>query len=516
MPAKRHLALLSALLLPLVLAAAPARADEPAKPFVEDKAKDGTDKDAKVLQDKVSRTQHSITLGGQKIAYTATTGTLILADEEGKSRASFFYIAYTKDGVKDPRERPVTFSYNGGPGSAALWVNIGAFGPRRVEMSADGMALPPPARLVDNEDSILDVTDLVFIDPVATGYSRPAPGTPVKEFTGFKNDIESMGAFIRLWINRNARWGSPKFLAGESYGTTRSAGLASFLQERYGMDLNGIVLVSAILNWQDFLFDSGNDMPYIIYLPTYAAAAWYHKKLPAELSGDLRKTLDEVQEFALHDYAVALLEGNRMPPAKRHEIATRVARYTGLSVDYVERADLRIEHEHFAKELLRDQGKTIGRLDSRFTGHDRTGIGETYEFDPADAAVDAPFVAAMSDYVRRDLGFETDLIYERSSDKVYPWTVPEGQYVATAEPLRKAMMKNPSLKVMIASGYYDMATPFFGGTYIIAHMGLPESDRGRMRQTFYEAGHMMYIRPAEHAKLHKDVAELIRSAVPAK
>ena len=276
-----------ALLLALTLSflPAPTLADEPAtKAATTEKAKEhdkDKDKDEKKApQDKVSRTQHSITLGGQKIAYTATAGTLVLADEEGKAKASFFYIAYTKDGVKDPRERPVTFSYNGGPGAAALWVNIGAFGPKRVEMTADGMPLPPPARLVDNEDSILDATDIVFIDPIATGYSRPAPGESVKDFTGFKNDIESMGAFIRLWLTRSSRWASPKFLAGESYGTTRSAALASHLQERYGLDLNGIVLVSAVLNWGDFIADTGNDLPFMMYLPTYTAAAWYHKKLP--------------------------------------------------------------------------------------------------------------------------------------------------------------------------------------------------------------------------------------------
>jgi carboxypeptidase C (cathepsin A) len=353
----------------------------------------------------------------------------------------------------------------------------------------------------------------VFIDPIGTGYSRPAPGEPMKDFIGFKNDIESLAAFMRLWITRNARWGSPKFLAGESYGTTRSAALSDFLEERYGMSLNGIVLVSAVLNWQDFRFSYGNDLPYVMYLPSYAAAAWYHKKLPPELAGDLRKTLDEVQEFALHDYATALLEGDRMPAAKRHEIAARVARYTGLSVDYVERADLRVELERFTKELLRDQGKTVGRLDSRFTGRDRDAAGETYEYDPADVRLDGPFVATMSDYVRRDLGFETDLIYERSSERVYPWTFPEGRYVAVAESLRKAMMKNPSLRVLMTSGYYDMATPFFDGTYTIAHMGLPESERGRMRQTFYEAGHMMYIRAADHAKLHRDIADFFKSAL---
>jgi carboxypeptidase C (cathepsin A) len=501
--------LLTLSLFPAVLAAA-----ETAKPPAADKAKESKDKDkdAKTLEDKVSRTQHTITLGGQKIAYTATAGTLVLKDEEDKPRASFFYIAYTKDGVKDPAERPVTFSYNGGPGAAALWVNVGAFGPRRVDMDKEGMPLPPPGRLVDNEDSLLDVTDLVFIDPISTGFSRPAPGVDAKEFHGFQADLDSVGAFIRLWVTRNARWGSPKFLAGESYGTTRSAGLAAHLQERYGMDLNGIVLVSTVLNWEDLLFTPGNDMPYILYLPTYTAAAWYHKKLPADLSGDLEHTLAEVEQFALHDYALALLEGDMMPAEQRHEIATRLARYTGLSVDYVERSNLRIQIERFAKELLRDQRKTIGRIDSRFTGSDRDAAGEFYDFDPSLVGLDAPYVAAMNDYVRRELGFETDLVYERLFN-LKEWKMPEGIFLDVAEPLRLAMMKNPSLRVLIASGYFDMATPFFDGAYTIAHMGLPEASRGRIRQTFYEAGHMMYIRPPDHAKLHADVAELIKEAL---
>jgi carboxypeptidase C (cathepsin A) len=503
------LALLSTLsLLPLL--STPACAEET------EKAKAPQDKPQDKIQDKTSRTQHSITLDGQKVPYTATAGTLVLADEDGKPKASFFYIAYTKDGVKDPGERPVTFSYNGGPGAAALWVNIGAFGPKRVELDPEGIPLPPPARLIDNEASILDVTDLVFIDPVGTGFSRPAPGEVMKDFTGFQNDIESMGAFMRLWITRNGRWASPKFLAGESYGTTRSAGLSSYLQERYGLELNGIVLISAVLNWGDFLFTNGNDLPFMIYLPTYAAAAWYHKKLPPELSGDLRRTLDEVETFALHDYALALLQGDRLPAAERHQIAVKLARYTGLSVDYVERSNLRIEHEHFAKELLRDQGKTIGRIDSRFTGQDHDGVGEVYDFDPSLTGLDGPYTASMNDYVRRELGFETDLIYERLSAKVHPWAMPEGEFINTSEPLRQAMMKNPSLKVLITSGYYDMATPFFDGAYTAAHMGLPEGDRGRIRQTFYEAGHMMYIRPTDHAKLKKDIADFIRGATARK
>ncbi len=496
-----------ALLSILSLVPVPASAEEPAaKPAAEKK-----DADKPVPQDKVSRTQHTITLGGQKIAYTATAGTLVLKDEQDKPRASFFYIAYIKDGVKDPGERPVTFSYNGGPGAAALWVNVGAFGPRRVEMDKEGMPLPPPGRLVDNEDSILDVTDLVFIDPISTGFSRPAPGVEAKDFHGFQEDLDSVGAFIRLWLARNARWGSPKLLAGESYGTTRSAGLAAHLQDRYGLDLNGIVLISAVLNWQDLQFTTGNDMPYLIYLPTYTAAAWYHKKLPADLAADFQRTIAEVEEFALHDYALALLQGDRLPAEQRHEIATRLARYTGLSVDYVERANLRIVIERFAKELLRDQGKTIGRIDSRFTGSDRDAVGEYYDFDPSLVGLDAPYVATMNDYVRRELGFETDLVYERLFN-LREWKMPEGEFLNVAEPLRLAMMKNPSLHVLITSGYYDMATPFFDGAYTIAHMGLPAASRGRISQTFYDAGHMMYIRPTDHAKLHADVAAFIKAA----
>src|SRR6202035_2332675 len=246
-----------------------------------------------------------------------TAGNYLMKEEDGTLKTSIFFVAYTKDGVKDPGERRVTFSYNGGPGAAAVWVQFGAFGPRIVERADDGMGLPPPGRMIDNDYSLLDVTDLVFIDPVSTGYSRAVPGVDAKQYHGIKPDIASVGEFIRLWITRNERWASPKFLAGESYGTTRSAGLAEFLQTRYGMDLNGIVLVSSVLNWQAIILGPGNDMPYYLYLPTYAATAWYHKKLPPELSGDLEKTLREVENFSMHDYAEALLEGDQLPAAPR-------------------------------------------------------------------------------------------------------------------------------------------------------------------------------------------------------
>ncbi|HEX3128509.1 MAG TPA: peptidase S10, partial [Thermoanaerobaculia bacterium] len=489
-------------ILVLALLAVPVHAQE------KEKAPAPDEKTAKPPEEKVSTTRHTIMLDGQKIAYTANAGNMVLKDEEGKAKASVFYVAYTKDGVKDPGDRPVTFSFNGGPGAASLWVHLGAFGPRRVERTGEGMGLPPPGRLVDNEHSLLDVTDLVFIDPVSTGYSRPAPGEDPKQFHGVRQDVEWVAEFIRLWVTRNERWASPKLLAGESYGTTRAAGLAQFLAERYGMTLNGVILISSVLNWQNQEFNVGNDMPYILHLPTYAATAWYHKKLPPELQGDLRKTLDEVEAFARGEYALALLQGDRLAPEKRREIAARVARYTGLSPEYVERSNLRIEISRFTKELLRAEGKTVGRLDTRFTGSDLDSVGEEPEYDPASASTDGPYVAMVNDYLRRELGYKEDRTYERLA-MVWPWSWAgfENKYVNLAEALRKAMTRNPDLQVLFTCGYYDLATPYFDSVYTVDHLGLAESLRGHVKLAYYESGHMMYIREVDHAKLKKDVAD---------
>jgi carboxypeptidase C (cathepsin A) len=303
-------------------------------------------------------------------------------------------------------------------------------------------------------------------------------------------------------------------LAGESYGTTRAAGLAAYLDERYGMALNGVVLVSFVLNFQNQEFHVGNDMPFIIHLPSYAAAAWYHKKLPPDLAGDLRRTLDEVETFARGDYALALLQGDRLPAERRREIAARVARYTGLTPDYVERTNLRIDIHRFTKELLRAEGKTIGRIDCRFTGRDLDAAGEVPEFDPSIVSLDAPYAAAVNDYLRRELGYEDDAVYERLSERVYPWSMAEyeNQYVNLAESLRRAMARNPHLKVLVLSGYYDFATPYFDAVYTVDHLGLPPELRGNVSIDHFEAGHMMYIRPVEHARFKQDVAEFIRSA----
>jgi carboxypeptidase C (cathepsin A) len=495
-------------------AASPVGAQPTGKPSLDAKAAD----DKKEPEEKVSVTRHSMVIGGQPVAYTATAANAVLRDDDGKAKASLFYVAYIRDSLKDPGTRPVTFCFNGGPGAASLWVHLGAFGPKKVERDDEGMGSVPPGRLVDNPDSLLDVTDLVFIDPVDTGYSRPAPGEGGQQFHGLKQDIEWVGEFIRLWITRNERWASPKFVAGESYGTTRAAGLAYYLNDRYGMALNGIVLLSSILNWQNEDFHVGNDMPYIIHLPTYAATAWYHKKLPPELQGDLKKTLDEVEVFARGEYAQALMMGDLLPEVRRREIAAKIARYTGLSADYVLDSNLRLEIFRFTKELLRREGKTVGRLDSRFTGNDLDAAGENPEFDPAGVALDSPYAAAVNDYLRRELGYKEDKVYERISDRVSPWSFGdyENRYVNMAEVLRQAMTRNPRLRVLIASGYYDFATPYFDAVYTVDHLGLPAELRGNVRITHYEAGHMMYIRQAEHEKLKREVAALIAGAAARK
>lgn len=499
----------------LLLLAAPALAQAPdaAKPDAKQAKPDA--KEAKTPEEKSSVTHHTLTLDGRRLPYTATAGNLLLKDDEGTVKASVFYIAYTLDGVKDPGGRPVTFTFNGGPGSASLWLHMGAFGPKKVERTDEGMALPPPGRLVDNEYSILDLTDLVFIDPVSTGYSRPAPGQDPKQFHGVRKDVESVADFIRLWTTRNQRWASAKFVAGESYGTTRAAGLAYHLADRYGMDLNGVILISTILNWQDQDFHVGNDHPCFIHLPTYTATAWYHKKLPPELSGDLFKALAEAESFALDEYAPALLQGDRLPEARRKEIAAKLARYTGLSQTFVERSNLCVELHRFCKELLRDQGKTVGRLDTRFTGTDLDSAGETYEYDPSSAALNGPYSAAVNDYLRRELKYENDLVYERSGD-VWPWSWDdfENQYVNMGELLRRAMTRNPNLWVLMTGGVYDLATPYFDSLFTRDHLGLPRELRDQVRIELYESGHMMYIRKADHRKLKQDVAELIRKAAP--
>ncbi|HEU4326207.1 MAG TPA: peptidase S10 [Roseiflexaceae bacterium] len=475
-------------------------------------------------QDVIVQTAHAVTIAGRTIQYTVTTGTIVLKEEAeqkgedaGKSdgekpRASVFFIAYTRDDTDDPGARPLTFSFNGGPGSSSVWLHLGVLGPRRVLLDQDGNMLPPPFRLVENEYSLLDETDLVFIDPVSTGYSRPVQGEKAKQFHAFTKDIESVGDFIRLYTSRYQRWNSPKFLIGESYGTTRAGGLAGYLQERHSMYLNGIMLVSSILNFQTARFNPGNDLPYILILPTYTATAWYHKRLDAELQADLRAALDEVEDFALGDYTLALMKGDALPAEERARIAQRLARYTGLSVEYVERCNLRIEIMRFTKELLREQRLTVGRLDSRFKGVDRDAAGERFEFDPSLSGIMGPYSATFNHYVRADLGFASDLPYEILTGRVHPWSYGnfENRYVDVSETLRQAMCVNPFLKVFIASGYYDLATPYYATDYTVNHLQLEPEARERISTAYYEAGHMMYVHIPSLARLKDDLAGFIR------
>lgn len=466
------------------------------------------------IQDRIVTTKHKAVIGGVQIAYTATAGTLVLRDEDGKAKASMFFVAYTRDGVQDLAQRPITFTYNGGPGSSSVWLHMGAFGPRRVALDDEGTAPPPPYRLVDNDESLLDITDLVFIDPVITGFSRPAAGERPGQFHGLREDVESVGQLIHLYASRYGRWSSPKFLAGESYGTTRSAALVNHLQERYGMYFNGIVLLSSILNFETARFDVGNDLPYPLFLPTYTATAWYHKKLPADLQGDLRKALDEAERFALGDYTLALAQGNSLAPERRHAIAGTLARLTGLSVEYVESVNLRPVIQPFTKELMRSERRTVGRLDSRFEGLDLAAAGEEPEFDPSYAAILGPFSGVLNDYARHDLGFESDLPYEILTDRARPWSFRdfENRYVNVAEDLREAMARNSALRVFVANGFYDLATPYFATEYTFNHLAFDPGYAERVSMSFYEAGHMMYIRKVEREKLKREIAAFYRTA----
>ncbi|HEX4953182.1 MAG TPA: peptidase S10 [Thermoanaerobaculia bacterium] len=464
-------------------------------------------------EERQSVTHHTLSLGSSKITYTATAGTYLLRDEEGKAKASVFFVAYTLDGEGDAGRRPVTFAFNGGPGAAAVWLHLGAFGPKRVDMSEEGMPLPPPGRLVDNDLTLLPETDLVFIDPVSTGFSRPVNGEDGSQFHGVQQDVEAVGEFIRHWLARNGRFSSPKYLAGESYGTARAAALSLYLQERFGIYPNGLILISVVLNWQNQELSYGNDIPYLIYLPTYTATAHYHGKLPSELSKDLGATLAEVERFALGDYALALLAGNRLSPERRKEIAARVARYTGLDPTYVEASDLRIRDDRFRNELLREKGRMVGRLDGRFLGWDRDAVGESQEYDPAMEAVMIGYVDLLNDYLRRDLGYSSDAVYEFLSPKVRPWSFDgwENRFVNVGEHLRQAMVRNPSLKVLAATGYYDFATPYFDAYQTFATLGLPPALTGNVEIVPFESGHMMYIRRIDHIKLTEAIRRLFKS-----
>jgi len=466
---------------------------------------------------------HEVVIAGTNVPYRATAGRMILKEEEGKKQASVFFVAYTRSDATDASKRPIVFAFNGGPGSSSVWLHLGSLGPRRVEMTDEGMPYPPPGSLTDNADSLLDVADLVFVDPVSTGYSRAIPEDESKAFHHFTRDIESVGEFIRLYLTRYGRWQSPKFLAGESYGTMRAAGVSGHLYQRHGVTFNGLLLISSILNYQTSSFDKetmtfvrGNDLPYVLFLPTYAATAWYHGRLNDHYqSMTVTELLNEVEEWAATEYTLALMEGTALDSQRFSAVAERLALYTGLDTDYLRRTDLRIEILWFCKELLRDERLTVGRIDSRYTGVDRFAEGQAIESDPSMNATKGAYTATLNHYLRQELRYESDLPYEVLSMKTnQAWDFEDfkNSFVDTSETLRATMAANRFLKIFVANGYYDLATPHFATQYTFNHMGLTRSQRENVTMAYYEAGHMMYVHAPSRAKLADDMRRFVRAA----
>jgi carboxypeptidase C (cathepsin A) len=458
---------------------------------------------APLPEEKTSVTHHSGRIGGQQINYTATAATYIIKADDGSPKASFFFVAYTKDEA-DPIRRPLSFVYNGGPGSASSYTHMG-LGPRRIVLTDDGHGMPAPYSVVENGDSFLDVTDLVFVDAVSTGYSRPAPGENTAQFYGVLQDATIFADFIYQYLTRNERWASPKFLIGESYGTTRSAQLSQVLQQRHQIYLNGIALLSSVGfgNW-------GADDRTIFFLPTLVTSAWYHHALPPDLQKlSISEIAEQARQFAHGEYAAALEKGDELPAAEYQKVVKDLARLTGLSPKYIEQTNLRIAPQRWFKELLRDKRLTVGRIDSRFLGMDADAAGERYEYDASLASYDGSYVAMFQDYVRRDLKWTTDMYYTLSA-RVQPWD--QGQPGAPAEALRAAMTQQSYLKVLVLCGYYDVATPFNGIEHTVSHMGLEPPIRKNISFAYYEAGHMMYIDKKCREKLHRDVSNFINNS----
>jgi carboxypeptidase C (cathepsin A) len=460
--------------------------------------------------------------GRRAVGYTATAATRVLERDDDK-KAVFFYVAYTEDDA-DPADRPILFGFNGGPGSSSVWLHLGLFGPKRVEFDDEGFRVSVPGRLIDNPHSLLDQTDLVMVDAIGTGLSTAAPEDKAKDYHHFSKDIEVFTDFIVDYLNRNGRWASPKYLAGESYGTTRGAAIAHKLFAEHGVELNGLILISSALNFQTigleadtWVFRPGNDLPFMLYLPTYAATAWYHGRLPDKhQSKTLRQLLDEVEEYALGRYWSALAQGDRLDDRERVRVRNKLAEYTGLPADYVDRYDLRVHILRFCKELTRDQRRTVGRLDSRYVGIDRIIDGDNLENDPSADEVTGAFAAALNDYLRKELEFESDAFYEILSMKTHKaWDYEnfKGHYVDTSENLRDVMSRSTAMKVFVASGYYDLATPQFATEYTFTHLGLEKELRSNVRMEYYEAGHMMYVHKASLEKLAGDLRDFVKESI---
>jgi carboxypeptidase C (cathepsin A) len=467
-----------------------------------------------------SVTEHTVRIGAQTIPYKATAATILLKNEKEEPTALIYYTAYTRTDTKDMSLHPVSFVFNGGPGSASVWLHMGAFGPKRVVTSNAEPTPPPPYKVADNAGSLLDKTDLVFIDPVGTGFSRAVGKAQDKDFWGVDSDVKSLAEFITIYVSRNDRWNSPKFLIGESYGTFRSAALSNYLQNHEGMYFNGIVLISSVLDLGTISFNPGEDQPYIFYLPSYAATAWYHKVLPNR-PDDVHALIDETRRFAVTEYASALMKGSKLSAAEKADIAKKISRYTGLSEDYLIKANLRVNLPQFMEELQRNRGLTTGRLDARFSGFTYDLLGEYANSDPQSDAITGAYTAAFNAYVRDELKFGQDKKYRTGSDEAgnnWDWKHKVGEnYGFPGSPnvegdLVQAMLTNPHLQVEVENGLYDLATPFFATEHTMEHLGLPEKLQKNIHLQYYDAGHMMYLHDEDLAKLKTNVAAFIEAA----
>jgi len=470
-----------------------------------------------------SVTHGSVNVEGHRISYTATAGTIVLRNDKGKPTATMFYVAYRKDGVRDESKRPVTFFWNGGPGSSSMWLHMGAFGPDRVVTNDDSHTPPAPYKLVNNKYSLLDATDEVFVDAVGTGYSRVigkdkgGVGKP-KDFWGVDGDVKSFAQFITRYITKNHRWNSPKFLFGESYGTTRASALSAYLEMHDAMDPNGVILLSSIMNFYTDSFNAGNDLPYELWLPTYTAVAAYHHKLPNPPK-DMHSYLRQVESFATGAYARALAAGNTLGAKKEQQIAEQLHDYTGLSVAYLKKADLRVSGMEFEHELLGDSDETVGRLDARFKGPTMDPLSQLAHYDPQAAAISSAYVSAFNHYANSVLKFHENRRYKPESGKVnqsWNWKHKNPQTGQTwpglpnvAVDLSEAMKYNPHLKVLVNAGYYDLATPFYAAKYQVDHLDIPQSLQGNVRMAYYQSGHMVYAHLPSLKKLHDNVAKFI-------